>query len=52
MSAPGERYLSGPQIAARVRELGAEISRDYAGRDLVLVAAPKATVLFILRPWT
>ena len=29
--------LSSEAIAARVAELGHEIARDYAGRDLVLV---------------
>ena len=29
----GDVYLGGAEIAARVRELGAEIARDYAGRE-------------------
>jgi hypoxanthine phosphoribosyltransferase len=33
-------------LAARVRELGAEIARDYAGRDLVLVPVMKGAFLF------
>jgi len=33
-------------IAARVRELGAEITRDYAGRNLVLVCVLKGSFVF------
>ena len=40
-------YLGGAEIAARVRELGAEIARDYAGREPVLVGSLKACVPFI-----
>ncbi|NMB74485.1 MAG: hypoxanthine phosphoribosyltransferase [Myxococcales bacterium] len=35
------------QIAARVRELGAQITRDYAGRNLNLVAVLKGSFLFL-----
>src|SRR4029079_13613714 len=38
--------LSAEQIAARVRELGAEISRDYADRRLVLVSVLKGSFVF------
>lgn len=34
-------------LQARVAELGAEISRDYAGQDLVLVCVLKGAVLFL-----
>ena len=34
-------------IAARVKEMGDEISRDYAGRDLILVGILKGSVLFL-----
>ncbi len=34
-------------LHARVRELGAEISRDYEGKDLSLVAILKGSVLFL-----
>ncbi len=34
-------------LQARVRELGAEISRDYAGRDLLLVGVLKGAVFFM-----
>jgi len=35
------------RLAERVRELAAEISRDYAGRDLVLVGVLKGAVFFL-----
>jgi hypoxanthine phosphoribosyltransferase len=38
--------LSSEQIAARVRELGAQITRDYAGRNLVLVCVLKGSFVF------
>jgi hypoxanthine phosphoribosyltransferase len=38
--------LNAGQIAARVRELGAEITRDYRGHDLVLVCVLKGSVVF------
>ncbi len=38
--------FSSEQIAARVRELGAEITRDYAGRNLVLVCVLKGSFVF------
>jgi hypoxanthine phosphoribosyltransferase len=34
-------------IQKRVRELGEEISRDYAGKDLVMVGILKGSVLFL-----
>jgi hypoxanthine phosphoribosyltransferase len=37
---------SAEQIATRVRELGAQISRDYAGRNLVLVCVLKGSFVF------
>ena len=42
----GEIHLSAAEIAVRVRELGAEIARDYAGREPVLVASLKASLVF------
>lgn len=39
--------ISRQQIAQRVRELAAEIERDFAGRDLVVVALLNGTVLFL-----
>jgi hypoxanthine phosphoribosyltransferase len=35
------------RIQARVRELGAQIARDYAGRELVLVGVLKGSFLFL-----
>lgn len=35
------------QIARRVRELTAALERDYAGRDLVMVALLSGTVMFL-----
>lgn len=43
----GEVYLSAEELAARVRELGAAIGRDYAGREPVLVGSLKASIVFI-----
>jgi hypoxanthine phosphoribosyltransferase len=40
-------YLSAAEIAARVRELGAEIARDYEGKNPVLVASLKSSAIFI-----
>jgi hypoxanthine phosphoribosyltransferase len=34
------------QLQARIQELGAEISRDYAGQQLVVVGVLKGSVLF------
>jgi hypoxanthine phosphoribosyltransferase len=43
-----ERVLIGSNaIAARVRELGAEISRDYQGRELFVVGILKGAALFL-----
>ena len=38
--------LSSEQIAARVRELGGHIARDYAGKSLVLVCVLKGSFVF------
>src|SRR3954465_7249969 len=35
------------ELAARIRELGAEISADYAGRELFLVGVLKGAVFFV-----
>jgi hypoxanthine phosphoribosyltransferase len=40
-------YLSEHEIRARVEELGAQIARDYGGRDLVLVTILKGAFVFI-----
>ncbi|HEY3333229.1 MAG TPA: hypoxanthine phosphoribosyltransferase [Capsulimonadaceae bacterium] len=39
--------LSEEQIAARVAELAEEISRDYAGKDLMLIGILKGCVVFL-----
>lgn len=39
--------ISEAEIAARVTELGASISRDYEGRDLVLVGILTGSTLFL-----
>lgn len=43
----GEIYLRREEIAARVRELGAEIGSDYEGKEPILVAPLKASVVFL-----
>src|SRR5579884_1883730 len=43
----GEILVPGEDLVRRVRELAAEISRDYAGRDLVLVGVLKGAVFFL-----
>jgi hypoxanthine phosphoribosyltransferase len=39
--------LSEEQVSARIAELGAEISRDYAGRSVLLVAVLRGAALFL-----
>jgi hypoxanthine phosphoribosyltransferase len=41
-----EPLIGEPQIQARVRELGAQITRDYAGCELVLVCVLKGSYVF------
>ena len=43
----GEILVPEGQLAQRVHELAQEISRDYAGRDLVLVGVLKGAVFFL-----
>ena len=43
----GETLVSREDLRRRVAELGAEISRDYEGRDLVMVGVLKGAVLFL-----
>jgi hypoxanthine phosphoribosyltransferase len=43
----GEVYLSADELALRIRELGAEISRDYEGREPLLVGLLKASLIFL-----
>jgi hypoxanthine phosphoribosyltransferase len=42
-----EVLLDAETIGRRVRELGAEIARDYAGKDLVLVSILKGALPFL-----
>ena len=43
----GEVLVPNEDLMRRIEELGAEISRDYEGRDLVMVGVLKGAVLFI-----
>ena len=43
----GSTFLSTDAIAARVAELGLEISRDYAGREILLVGTLKGSIYFL-----
>src|SRR3954468_9480247 len=43
----GEILVQPDELAHRVRELGGEISRDYAGRDLLLIGVLKGAVFFL-----
>src|SRR5688500_114467 len=42
-----EVLFSEQQIAERIRELGAEITRDYSAKDLVLVSVLKGSCVFL-----
>jgi hypoxanthine phosphoribosyltransferase len=43
-----ERVLvSAEDLSRRVQEMGAEVTRDYAGKDLIMVAILKGAVLFL-----
>src|SRR3954468_4856727 len=43
----GDTLVEEDDLARRVRELGDEISRDYAGRELFLVGVLKGAVFFV-----
>jgi hypoxanthine phosphoribosyltransferase len=43
----GETIVEADVLQARVRELGAEISRDYEGRELLLLGVLKGAVFFL-----
>jgi hypoxanthine phosphoribosyltransferase len=43
----GDVLVSAEALQQRVLELGAEISRDYVGRDLLLICVLKGAVLFL-----
>ena len=42
-----EILIPSDKLQARITELGAEISRDYAGQDLLLLSVLKGSVLFL-----
>jgi len=42
-----EVLIAPDRLQARIEELGAEISRDYEGKDLLLLAVLKGSVLFL-----
>jgi hypoxanthine phosphoribosyltransferase len=43
----GEILVAADDLERRVAELGAEISRDYEGKDLVMIGVLKGAVLFL-----
>lgn len=43
----GEVLISPEKLQRRIKELGSEISRDYAGKDLVIVGVLRGAVVFI-----
>ena len=43
----GETLVSSEELERRVAELGVQISRDYEGRDLVLIGVLKGAVVFL-----
>jgi hypoxanthine phosphoribosyltransferase len=44
---PGDVLVTAEQIAKRTAELGAEISRDYEGREVLMLGILKGAVIFI-----
>src|SRR5215204_3998565 len=46
-SAIGEILVPASELQSRVKALAAEISRDYEGRDLVMIGILKGAVLFL-----
>jgi hypoxanthine phosphoribosyltransferase len=47
LAADLDQMISKERLAARVTELGAQIERDYAGKDLVLLGVLKGSYIFI-----
>jgi hypoxanthine phosphoribosyltransferase len=43
----GDILVQADDLSHRVRQLGAEISRDYEGRDLVLIGVLKGAIFFL-----
>jgi hypoxanthine phosphoribosyltransferase len=46
-AAIGEILVQADELRHRVRQLGEEVSRDYEGRDLVLIGVLKGAVFFL-----
>ena len=46
-SAIGQTLVSSEELQGRIAELGAAITRDYEGKDLILVGVLKGAVLFL-----
>ncbi|MGI8411147.1 MAG: hypoxanthine phosphoribosyltransferase [Solirubrobacteraceae bacterium] len=46
-AAIGDILVPADDLSRRVRELAADVSRDYAGKDLVLVGVLKGAVFFL-----
>lgn len=42
-----EVMFTAEEISARIKELGAQITADYAGKDLVLIGVLKGSVIFM-----
>lgn len=47
MSGPGRVLIPEEALQSRIRELAADISDDYAGRELLVIGVLKGAVLFI-----
>ena len=47
LAAVGQVLISAEELQAKVAELGAQVSRDYAGKDLVMVGVLRGAVVFI-----
>ena len=43
----GEVLVPAEELQRRIRELGVEISRDYADRDLIMIGVLKGAILFL-----
>jgi hypoxanthine phosphoribosyltransferase len=43
----GEILVQADELQHRIREMAAEVSRDYAGRDLLLIGVLKGAVFFL-----
>ena len=43
----GEVLIDAERLQARIRELGRELTADYAGRELLLVGVLKGAVFFM-----